>query len=330
MTEPQQPLTPPDCDLRDFQFIPIDIVRLFNSEFHARVNDSEWRAGVTLWLKSFHQVPAGSIPDDDVSLARLAELGRDVKSWKKIKESALYGWIKCSDGRFYHPVVAEKALEAWQGKRNQRTRTGKARLQAMLAKLLKSTDMFEFAHLEGNIQTLLDELSQSLSQTEFNSLKRSVTDSVTEAKGKREGKGQGDGKGKGQGLSNSVPTGTGADAPTLTDAEKQQAVEAMTKAELWNAGKSLLRQAGMPEAQCGTFVGKLVKDYGDKVVIEAVRCAVFEQPADPASFLKAVCERTSGKRKTGADDLAARQQASNDEARRMLEGGNGKSEVIDV
>lgn len=107
------PLVPADCDLRDFQFMPMDIMRLFNSEFHALSNDSEWRAGMTLWLKSYHQVPSASIPDDDVMLARLAELGRDVASWREVKEMTLRGWVKCSDGRLYHPVVAEKALEAW-------------------------------------------------------------------------------------------------------------------------------------------------------------------------------------------------------------------------
>lgn len=48
MTDVPEPLTPADCDLRDFQFMPIDIVRLFNSRFHAIANDAEWRAGITL------------------------------------------------------------------------------------------------------------------------------------------------------------------------------------------------------------------------------------------------------------------------------------------
>jgi hypothetical protein len=269
--------------------MPLDIQRLFNSEFHARANDSEWRAGLTLWLKSFHQVPAGSIPDDDVSLARLAELGRDVKTWRKVKEVALHGWVKCSDGRLYHPVVAEKAAEAWAGKKNQRARTGKARLQAMLARLSKASDTFDFAHIESNVQTVLGELSQQLSQTEFESIKKSVTDSVTEAKRKREGKGEGKGQGK---ELDSVPEGTGGEPP-------EKSPDQMTKDELWTAGKSLLVQAKMPAAQCGSFVGKLVKDYTDAVVIEAVRAAVVQRPADPASFLKACCQRLSGERSSG-------------------------------
>jgi uncharacterized protein DUF1376 len=119
-----EPFVPANVHLRDFPFMPMEVERLFGSEFHARANDSEWRAGVTLWLKSFHQVPAASLPDDDVALARLAELGRDVRAWRRIKRSALRGWVPCRDGRIYHRVVAEKALEAWIEKLGQRKSSG--------------------------------------------------------------------------------------------------------------------------------------------------------------------------------------------------------------
>lgn len=114
------PLVSPDVDLRDFPCMMVDIGRLFGSQFHSASSDGEWRAGVTLWLKSYHQVPAASVPDDDAALAQLAEYGRDVKSWLKVKKGAMRGWIKCSDGRFYHPVVAEKALMSWLEKLGQR------------------------------------------------------------------------------------------------------------------------------------------------------------------------------------------------------------------
>ncbi len=110
------PLIAAEVDLRDFQFMPMLISRLFGSEFHAKAKDSEWRAGVTLWLKSWHQVPAASVPNDDTALARLAEFGRDVKAWLKVKAVALYGWVLCSDDRWYHPTVADEALKAWSQK----------------------------------------------------------------------------------------------------------------------------------------------------------------------------------------------------------------------
>lgn len=122
-----EPMTPPECDLRDFQFMPIEVVRLFNSEFHARATDAEWRAAVTLWLKSWHQMPAGSLPDDDIALCRLAELGRDHKAWKRLKRMALYGWSRCTDGRLYHATVAEKVNEAWSRRQNDHSMKAKWR-----------------------------------------------------------------------------------------------------------------------------------------------------------------------------------------------------------
>ena len=325
MTDLPAPLTPADCDLRDFPFLPLDIVRLFNSEFHARSDDPVWRAGLTLWLKSFHQVPAASVPDDDVALARLAELGRDVKTWKKLREGALYGWIKCSDGRWYHPVVVEKALEAWNGKKAQRARTAKARLQALITRLSQAKDSFDAASIEASIQTLLESLSHLLSQSEFSSVERSVTDSVTESKRKREGKGQGERKGEGEvNLTPSDPDGSGGATPP----DDPKSPDAMTKDELWSAGKSLLTQGGLPAAQCGSFVGKLVKDYGDRIVIDAVRTAVVERPADPVSFLKATCQTLAGQRGRRGAPTQADINAENAKAKALLFGDS--TEVIDV
>jgi hypothetical protein len=295
------PLSPADCDITDFPFMPMEIHRLFNSEFHARSDDAAWRAGITLWLKSFHQVPAGSVPDDDVSLARLAEMGRDVKAWRKIRDQAMYGWIKCSDGRFYHPVVAEKAAEAWTGKKAQRARTAKARLHNLLGKLAKSSDTLDCAGIETSVQNVLQEMSQYLSQEEMKAVTSSVTESVTEAKRKREG------KGKGQGI-NSVPDGTGAGAP--------KSAEQMTKDELWTVGKSLLVQAGMAGAQCGSFVGKLCKDYGDEIVLAVVRETVVQRPADPASFMKALCQQRKGEKPNRQEAQELRNRSVADELAR--------------
>lgn len=119
------------------------------------------------------------------------------------------------------------------------------------------------------------------------------------AQGEREGEREG----------NSVPGGTGAVAPVADPAPMHAPAKSpaeLTKAELWTAGKSLLREQGMPEAQCGTFVGKLVKDYGDDTVIDVVRSAVVERPADVASWLVKACKTRGAPRKRG--QLTAEQQ----------------------
>lgn len=111
-----EPLVPADVDLRDFGFMPVDVQRMRDSRIVDAVSGEEFRAAFLLWCASWHQVPAASIPDDEIELAKLAGYGRVVREWKKVSKGALYGFVRCRDGRLYHPVVAEKALEGWESK----------------------------------------------------------------------------------------------------------------------------------------------------------------------------------------------------------------------
>lgn len=123
------PLVPADVDLRDFPYMPLDVVRLRDSRLVSHATGEGFRCAVLLWCVSWHQVPAGSLPDDDIQLAAYAGFGRALKEWKKNRADALHGWVKCEDGRLYHPVVAEKAREAWQSRLEQRYRTECARIK---------------------------------------------------------------------------------------------------------------------------------------------------------------------------------------------------------
>lgn len=84
--------------------------------------------------------------------------------------------------------------------------------------------------------------------------------------------------------------------------------------ELYQAGKSLLQEQGMPKAQTGSFITKLAQDYGQDAALEAVRSAVSNRPLEAAAYLKATCQRLKGERKdpltvpstdTGAQKFAA-------------------------
>jgi hypothetical protein len=165
------PLVPAEVDLRDFAFMPLDVLRLRDSDL-ACVEDAEvFRCSVLSWCVSWHQVPAASLPDDDALLARLLGFGRDVKGWKRIRGmGGMRGWVLCSDGRLYHTVVAEKAREAWSAKVAQRARTEAARRAR-----------------EAQRQAMSQSQPQSLSQTPA----KSVTETVTESKGQGQGQGQG-------------------------------------------------------------------------------------------------------------------------------------------
>lgn len=116
------PLTPSDCDLRDFAFMPLDATRLLDSDLFALATGDEFKAAMALWCKSWLQIPAGSLPDDDRVLAHLSGAG---SKWKKVRDMALRGFVKCDDGRLYHSVVCEKANEAWAKKQSYRARSKK-------------------------------------------------------------------------------------------------------------------------------------------------------------------------------------------------------------
>ena len=114
-----EPMVPADCDLRGLSFMPLDAQRLLDSDLFAIATGDEFKAAVALWCKSWFQVPAASLPNDDRILAHLSGAG---SGWKKVREVALRNWVLCEDGRLYHPIVAEKALEAWPARIGYQTK----------------------------------------------------------------------------------------------------------------------------------------------------------------------------------------------------------------
>lgn len=271
------PMTPADCDLRDFQYMELDVRRLRDSEFAAGASGDAFRAGVLLWCAAWHQVPAASLPDNDTELANLAGYGRVVKEWRKVRDGALGGFVKCSDGRLYHSVIAEKAVAAYAAK--ERHAYGK-----FLDRLRKENKGRE---KDGKSQFGIPSQEQWKSGAYPHGIPPETKTNSEQIPPENALRGNGEGEGTERELL-SVPNGTGGDAAKPADQ--------LTKDELWAAGKSLLTGAGMPKAQCGSFVGKLVKDYGDQIVVDAVRAAVVARPADPAEYLKATCMRAAGQR----------------------------------
>lgn len=288
MSESPQPLTPPECDLTDFQYMELDVRRLRDSKFAATPNGDAFRAGIMLWCAAWHQIPAASLPDDDVELANLAGYGRmpiSVKEWKKVRAEALHGFVKCSDGRLYHPVIAEKAIAAFESKRKYAYEKYCDRLRKENAKRSKegkplfgipSRELWNSGAYPHGIPPEHGQIPAEIAHGSAG-----IPEEIALRGNRTEQNGEGT-------ELNSVTDVTGGAAAKSS--------EQMTKDELWKAGKSLLSQSGLPPAQCGSFVGKLVKDYGDQIVVEAVRAAVTARPADPVEYLKATCMHAAKQR----------------------------------
>lgn len=263
MSKPE-PFTPPNCDLRGMPYMPLDVVRLFDSDFYALSNGEEFKAGLSLWCKAFLQVPAGSLPTNDRLLAHLSGAGA---RWDKVKEMALHGWIECSDGRLYHRVVAEKVRDAWQSRIDRRRRTEAARA-ARHSDSTPPTTGNDTSHVPKPVTPYVP---------------ISVTEPVTSSKGStREQNGR-----EQEEERSSVAIATAAPAQPI---DARDAV--------WREGLPIIKAlTGKPDAPSRTFLGKLVKAADDdcaKVLASLQRAAAI-RPIDPASWLVAELDT---KRKT--------------------------------
>ncbi|MDE2104031.1 MAG: DUF1376 domain-containing protein [Patescibacteria group bacterium] len=282
------PLTAAECNLQDFAFMPLDVARLRDSDLAANETPEACWAAVLLWAAAWHQVPAASIPNDERWIAKhagYAQRGKIAREWADVRAGALRGWIECSDGRLYHPVVAEKAREAWQAKLEQRWRSECARIK-------KHNDRHPGADV--GKPTFEYWVSQGCPVGQPLSVPGDTNQRPQDKPGDIRSKGQGEGQG--QGDSYSVPIGTeppdgssAAAKPTMTALERR-------KSEAWRGAKSLLNAHGMPKAQTGTFVGKLVTEYGADVVLEVLESAVLQLPAEPDAWMRAACQRRVGQR----------------------------------
>lgn len=303
------PPVPADADLRDFAFTPIYRARLFGSAFHARTSDAEWRAGVTLWLKSQDQFPAGSLPDDDIDLCRLAELGRDLKTWRKIRKGALHGWYKCSDSRLYNDVVAEVVNEQWTGKLRQRWGAECARLRKAAQRSNTTATLPSFEEwLASQGQQAPVPLDNKELSHETDAARPTGQGTVVplEKASKRERERQG--QGQGQGESKNLAAATTESVPPRPRAGQADAAAA----SLVELGDQCLDAIGHDPARfTGSYSGLqglLNSGYtGDEILAAAKRCAArpgFSPPrTNPVGWLvKAVPDEIGSLRAGGVDD----------------------------
>lgn len=203
----QEPLIPAEVDLRDFPFMPLEIERLRRSKQWLKAKRSPELGFymLNLWMGSWHNVPAGSLEDDDDVLSDMACC--DLKRWAKVRADVLRGWVKCADGRLYHAVITEKVMDAWARKLEQRLRTLKARIAKLEKRIKAERNAIEKQRLQMLLKSLIDELKictkfpsslhvtddeGSADEADAECVTESVTDNATDSN--RQGQGQGQGQ----------------------------------------------------------------------------------------------------------------------------------------
>lgn len=113
-------------DVRCLPYMPLHIERLRRSKAWLRCKRRPDLAFylMNLWMRAWHEVPAGSIEADDDVLADAAMCSPD--EWERIKNDVLNGWEE-REGRWHHHVVTELAADGMEKVEASRRRTEAAR-----------------------------------------------------------------------------------------------------------------------------------------------------------------------------------------------------------
>jgi hypothetical protein len=304
LTDLPSPLTPADCDLRDFPFIPLDVKRLLTSETWILGTGDERSAAIALWLESWHQVPAASLPDNDRMLEHLSQS----KSWKKVKEHALRGWSRCSDSRLYHPVVAEKALEAWVEKllNSLSGSTGNAKrwgiaidTDGIAARVVEASKLL--ANIAPQSKTLRKKQVLSIASGSPPDQSK-IAPRPSEPSG---GESSGDRNRQGQGQGYTQPNGCDADASQPTEIPPGLTAEQA----VFQVAVPWLVERGVPDRNARSLMGAARKQLGDDGAWALAQQFMQEKPVEPAAWISAAINariKTGQKRPNKQEALEAR------------------------
>lgn len=132
--ERPEPPVPADADLRSYEWFPLYHKRLRRSAFWINASDQTRAISVEFWCEAYEQVPASSLPNDDVFLAQLAGFGRrDVAGWMAVKDDVMSAWTMCNDGRWYHGTLAEVVLKALEVRTKEAQRKAEYRAKRLPA-----------------------------------------------------------------------------------------------------------------------------------------------------------------------------------------------------
>jgi hypothetical protein len=199
------PLTPTDADLTDFKFMPLQVARLRKSKAWLvckRRPDLAFYM-LNLWTAAWHERPAGSLEEDDDVLADLAMCSPE--KWAKVRREVLRGWVKCSDGRLYHTVVAEVVIDAWKSKRvhaydrecgRLRKALKRGGLKEVTEEMLPTFEEWDRADMSGgqfNVSAGKVTLSTGRPPDKFGTSNGSPEENALKGKGEGQSKGQGQG-----------------------------------------------------------------------------------------------------------------------------------------
>lgn len=109
MTDPRPAPYPADTRAKGWRFgLDVDRIRLLDGWALAG-NGVACGYILMMFLEAWRQFPCGSLPNDDLQIGSL--IGVKPREFARHRHSLMRDWYLASDGRLYHPVIADQVLE---------------------------------------------------------------------------------------------------------------------------------------------------------------------------------------------------------------------------
>lgn len=268
-----EPLAGLDVDCRGLDFMPLDVARLRDSDLVAISSGDGFKAAVLLWAKSWWEIPAGSLLNNERALARA--VGMSEKEFDKVRAEALHGWILCSDGRLYHPVIVDFAEKAAKNRRNQSERANSRWAKERAKKAGKTTTVPSPIKATAKAARNAVEYAQSM---------------------------QGRGRGRERDSDSNESDGSAA---VVAELRKHPAGDFNS----WNMCLSVLSHlGGISGSSARSFIGKLKSEFklDDDGLANIALATWAEKSQDPRAFMRQCAARAGQERKPapGEDQYA--------------------------
>lgn len=252
------PPVDPEVDVRDLDGFMLNVERLMASELVALSSHEVIAAALFLWCRAWKQLPAASLPDDERVIAAFARL--PLPRFRKLKAEILRGFVKCSDGRLYHKVLAVEAVAAFARKKSFHGRRERDAERLRQWRLKQPGNAGE-THIETHDETRF--VREGQGQLRDRDLK------------KKEEK-------------DAAPLRDAA-MPSQDDPPEQPAGAISTpEADLYRRGKEVLG----PTA--GGMVKRLLRAQGDSIALARAAIETASEKGDSREYIAAIIGRTNG------------------------------------
>lgn len=125
-----KPPVPANVDLRKKDYMPLHGDICFASTAWLTSPPEARVAMLQLWWHAWSkQVPAGSLPNDEATLRAVAGFALAPERWAELRGKIMAKWYVCSDGRLYHPFLAERVQDLLKSRHYTAERVRKHRQQ---------------------------------------------------------------------------------------------------------------------------------------------------------------------------------------------------------